>query len=331
MTPIGDRAADYMATTVTKTGANVTNINLSISVSIPKAIVATVTAPAGSTVSMGVFGDYYSYEFVEEDSAKIEGDTLTASFRLPTTTKNHFLRVQHPDGVTYWTFGKWTTEQNFAVTKEDLHIGDKEFTKDTVYRFEKNKYDRADIYLNINSKGYMNMDVGQTFELNVFRNWMALENTVSNAQVALPDMHYQVVDLQGRPSDVVTITPDKNNNSLSTLKANKEGTAIVLVTYDAMTHMQGLSSTDSKEFPRFGRNAPVYSSYLWVRTAPPFKRICSWIVWESPYLSRNRKTSMPNTTFYSIWVMKERSIPLRRRADAQLPWPVHRGRLCNVL
>ena len=92
------------------------------------------------------------------------------------------------------------------------------------------------------------MDVGQTFELNVFRNWMALENTVSNAQVALPDMHYQVVDLQGRPSDVVTITPDKNNNSLSTLKANKEGTAIVLVTYDAMTHMQGLSSTDSKEF-----------------------------------------------------------------------------------
>ena len=35
---------------------------------------------------------------------------------------------------------------------------------------------------------------------------------------------------RARPSDVVTVTPDKNNSSLSTLKANKEGTAIVLVT-----------------------------------------------------------------------------------------------------
>ena len=41
------------------------------------------------------------------------------------------------------------------------------------------------------------MDVGQTFELNVFRNWMAIESFV-NAQVALPDMHYQVVDVEGQ-------------------------------------------------------------------------------------------------------------------------------------
>ena len=247
LTPIGSRAEEYVAATVTKTGANVTGTNLGISANIPKAIAATVTAPAGSEVSMGTFGSYYSYEFLEAESTKTEGGTLTASFRLPETSANHFLRVQHPDGVTYWSFGKWKAGQSFTVTKEDLHIGDKEFAKDTVYRFDKNKYDRADIYLNINSKGYMNMDVGQTFELNVFRNWMAIESFV-NAQVALPDMHYQVVDFEGRPSDVVTVTPDKNNSSLSTLKANKEGTAIVLVTYDAMTHMQGMSSTDSKAF-----------------------------------------------------------------------------------
>lgn len=247
LTPIGSRAEEYVAATVTKTGANVTGTNLGISANIPKAIAATVTAPAGSEVSMGTFGSYYSYEFLEAESTKTEGGTLTASFRLPETSANHFLRVQHPDGVTYWSFGKWKAGQSFTVTKEDLHIGDKEFAKDTVYRFDKNKYDRADIYLNINSKGYMNMDVGQTFELDVFRNWMAIESFV-NAQVALPDMHYQVVDFEGRPSDVVTVTPDKNNSSLSTLKANKEGTAIVLVTYDAMTHMQGMSSTDSKAF-----------------------------------------------------------------------------------
>lgn len=69
-----------------------------------------------------------------------------------------------------------------------------------------------------------------------------------NNQIALPDMHYQVIDFDGNPSDVVSVTPDANNSSLATLTANKAGTAIVLVTYDAMTHMQGQSSTDSKVF-----------------------------------------------------------------------------------
>ena len=63
-----------------------------------------------------------------------------------------------------------------------------------------------------------------------------------NAQIALPDVHYTVVDLNGQSSDVVTITPDENNSSLAYMKANKAGTAIVLVTYDAMTHMQGQTS-----------------------------------------------------------------------------------------
>ena len=108
-------------------------------------------------------------------------------------------------------------------------------------------FDRADIYLNINDKGYMNMEVGETYELNVFRNWMAIENFM-NAKVALPDMHYKVIDHEGNPSDVVSITPDANNSSVAKMTANKKGMAIVLVTYDSMTHMQGQSSTKSKEF-----------------------------------------------------------------------------------
>ena len=41
-------------------------------------------------------------------------------------------------------------------------------------------FDRADIYLNINDKGYMNMEVGETYELNVFRNWMAIESFINS-------------------------------------------------------------------------------------------------------------------------------------------------------
>ena len=242
LTPVGDKAADYNPITVKKSRSETTDKGaLDLTAKIPVAVPVTVTAPAGSTVSMGEFGNYYVYDFAKPLSTKTEGDTMTVTFLLSETSKNHFLRVQHPEGVTYWTFGKYKAGVTFNVTKEDLHIGDASFTKDTVNRFNKNVYDLGNVYLNINQKGYLNLEQGQTRELDVFRCWQAIEGFM-NAQIALPDVHYTVVDLNGQPSDVVTITPDENNSSLAYMKANKAGTAIVLVTYDAMTHMQGQTS-----------------------------------------------------------------------------------------
>ena len=242
LTPVGDKAADYNPITVKKSRSETTDKGaLDLTAKIPVAVPVTVTAPAGSTVSMGEFGNYYVYDFATPLSTKTEGDTMTVTFLLSETSKNHFLRVQHPDGVTYWTFGKYKAGATFNVTKDDLHIGDESFTKDTVNRFNKNVYDLGNIYLNINEKGYLNLEQGQTRELDVFRCWQAIEGFM-NAQIALPDVHYTVVDLNGQSSDVVTITPDENNSSLAYMKANKAGTAIVLVTYDAMTHMQGQTS-----------------------------------------------------------------------------------------
>ena len=242
LTPVEDKAAGYNPITVKKSGSETTDKGaLDLTAKIPVAVPVTVTAPAGSTVSMGQFGNYYVYDFAKPLSTVTEGDTMTVTFLLSETSVNHFLRVQHPDGVTYWTFGKYKAGATFNVTKDDLHIGDESFTKDTVNRFNKNVYDLGNIYLNINEKGYLNLEQGQTRELDVFRCWQAIENYM-NAQIALPDVHYTVVDLNGQSSDVVTITPDENNSSLAYMKANKAGTAIVLVTYDAMTHMQGQTS-----------------------------------------------------------------------------------------
>ena len=250
LTPIGDKADSYLPVVIRKGGSDTTGKGaLSLKGEIPQALGVTVIAPAGSTVSLGTQNNYYSYVFIEPDAiAKNEEDATTqVSFCLPSGGKTNFVRVQHPDGVTYWTFGKWTDGQKITVTKEDLHIGDDSFNKNTVYRFDKNVYDLGNVYLNINRQGYLNMDVGESFELDVFRNWQAIENFM-NSQIALPDVNYRVISVNGGTSDVLTITPDKNNSSLATMTANKAGTAIVLVTYDAMTHMQGQSSTDSKEF-----------------------------------------------------------------------------------
>ena len=215
------------ATASCRTGANVT-----------------FTVPENSTVTMGTLTKYYVYSFIEPVSRDAEANTVT--YRVDQNT-DYFYRVQNPDGVTYWDYKHWSEGETITLTDDDLHIGDTSFTKDTIYRFEKNVYDRADIYLNINTQGYKSMAVGETFELNSFRNWFAIESFM-NAKVALPDMHYQVIDVNGNPSDVVTITPDAVNSNVATMTANKAGTAIVLVTYDAMIHKQGQSSTASKEF-----------------------------------------------------------------------------------
>ena len=249
-TPMGDKAGKFNPLTITKSSADTAPGKgaLSISARLLEALNITVTAPAGSTISLGRFGSYWIYQFEEPLSVETVGDTVVAKFRPSAAgSMNHFVRVQHPDGVTYWTFDSLKDGQSITVTKEDLHIGDASFTKDTVNRFNKNVYDLGNVYLNINEKGYLNLEQGQTRELDVFRCWQAIEGFV-NAKIALPDVHYTVVDLNGQPSDVVTITPDANNSSLASMRANKNGTALVLVTYDAMTHMQGQSSTASKEF-----------------------------------------------------------------------------------
>ena len=246
--PLGEKAETAMSVTVRKSGNDTTNNNIDVSAEIPQVLEITIKAPKGSTISTGAFGTYYIYNFFEMQSCTEDENGVTAVFKVPDSVSGKtFYRVQNPQGVTYWQFEAWNAPKEITVTAEDLHIGDSSFNKNTVYRFEKNVYDRADIYLNINGKGYMDMSVGETFELNVFRNWMAIES-IFNAQVALPDMHYQVVDFYGNPSDVVSITPDENNSSVANMVAKKEGTAVVLVTYDAMTYKQGMSSTASKEF-----------------------------------------------------------------------------------
>ena len=240
-TPDAEKHPDENAATVKKTLTSTATISAKCNTGVN----VTFSVPEGSTITMGKLANYYVYSYIDPVSSDAETNTVT--YRVDQNT-DYFYRVQNPDGVTYWNYGKWSANSAITLTAEDLHIGDKSFTRDTIYRFEKNQYDRADIYLNINTQGYKSMAVGETFELNSFRNWFAIESFM-NAKVALPDMHYQVIDVNGQPSDVVTITPDAKNSNVATMTANKAGTAIVLVTYDAMTYMQGMTTTSTnREF-----------------------------------------------------------------------------------
>ena len=217
------------------TAAKTPTMNDSLSLTCKEFVTITFQVPENSTITVGTLAKYYVYSYIDPVSEETPN-----VYNLDKNT-DYFYRVQNPNGVTYWNYTKWDASSEVEVTAADLHINDDSFNKSTIYRFEKNVYDRAGIYLNINTQGYKNMAVGETFELNSFRNWFAIES-ISNAKVALPDMHYQVIDVNGNDSDVVTITPDEKNSNVATMTAQHEGTAIVLVTYDAMTHMNGMGN-----------------------------------------------------------------------------------------
>ena len=241
VTPSAEKYPNYNPATVTETPKQ----NASLSVTCKEFVELKITAPVGSTVDAGTLKNYFVFSFMP--SVEITEENKTATFKVDKNT-DYFYRVRHPQGATYWNYVKLSASAEYTVTDEDLGLtagGD--FNKDTIYHFENNVYDRAGIYLNINTKGYKNMAVGETFELNSFRNWFAIEGYM-NTKVALPEMHYQVIDANGNASDVVTITPNEKNSNVAVMEAKHEGTAIVLVTYDAMTHMVGQSSTASKRF-----------------------------------------------------------------------------------
>lgn len=238
-TPNAETHPNYNPATASKTPT----MNDSLSLTCKEFVTVTVTAPKGSTIDAGTLAKYYVFSFLEPFARSVEDGTAT--FHLDKNT-DYFYRVRHPQGATYWNYVRLSADAAYTVTEEDLGLtGD--FSKSTIYHFENNVYDRAGIYLNINTKGYKNMAVGETFELNSFRNWFAIESFM-NAKVALPEMHYQVIDVNGNPSDVVTITPNALNSNVAVMEAKHEGTAIVLVTYDAMTHMAGQTSTASHRF-----------------------------------------------------------------------------------
>lgn len=238
-TPNAETHPNYNPATASKTPT----MNDSLSLTCKEFVTVTVTAPKGSTIDAGTLAKYYVFSFLEPFARSVEDGTAT--FHLDKNT-DYFYRVRHPQGATYWNYVRLSADAAYTVTEEDLGLtGD--FSKSTIYHFENNIYDRAGIYLNINTKGYKNMAVGDTFELNSFRNWFAIESFM-NAKVALPEMHYQVIDVNGNASDVVTITPNALNSNVAVMEAKHEGTAIVLVTYDAMTHMAGQTSTASHRF-----------------------------------------------------------------------------------
>lgn len=194
-----------------------------------------IAVPSDATLFVGTKGKTHFVKFTEIEPTHFitSEDTTTYYFEL-TDNSTYNYRVSGEEYITYGGTFKKTADFTMSVTEEQLKPTEK--TKTTIDRNTASNggYNVADIYLNINPQGYLKLEKDDTFQIVSLRNWEAVNNTSSNYFIE-PDYHYEVIDENGNASDVAAI--DKNG----LLTAKKSGTAVVLVTYDAMTLNFGTS------------------------------------------------------------------------------------------
>lgn len=90
------------------------------------------------------------------------------------------------------------------------------------------------------------------------RKWQLTENSTNNYFIE-PDFHYTIIDTDGKESDSVIKVEQKEGSAWASLKAVGAGTAIVLVTYDAIGLNFYASSTGVKQAYMGGE----YWSAIW--------------------------------------------------------------------
>lgn len=124
-----------------------------------------------------------------------------------------------------------------------------------------NKYNVANILLNINERGHLRMNTGDVKDLMAQRDWQLTNSSTANYFIE-PEYHYTVLNLDGTTgNDVVTISKsiglgvsdeitdgearskawgnaERDFSPWAQLKANKAGSALVLVSYDAISLTQ---------------------------------------------------------------------------------------------
>lgn len=191
---------------------------------------ASITVPSDAELFVGSKTKHY-VPFTEVEAAKSvdnQDGTTTYYFDLADGSTYNY-RVSGEDYVTYAGIFKKTADYSVTVTEGDLKPGGR--TKTTVDRdvTSNGGSNVADIYLNINPQGYLKLDeAGDAYQLVNLRSWEAVDSTTNNYFIE-PDYHYTVLDESGEASgDVVTVS----DSGLVT--AVGEGTAMVLVTYDAI-------------------------------------------------------------------------------------------------
>ena len=225
------QAEDYM--TLYKQGTLTGGIN--ISGAIPQGADYTITVPADAEFSLGMkFSHFIAFTKVEPKSVENEGSNKKLTYRLANSQVYNY-RTWKKDGLTqagYFTMNLDEAKRPvLAFTDADYEaFGPKTIKHDVQWN---GGYETGDIFVNINERGHLKLNVGDTFDAHAMRSWELTDNSTNNYFME-PDFHYTIIGLDGKTSTDVIAIEETEGDPWATIKAIGNGTAIVLVTYDAI-------------------------------------------------------------------------------------------------
>lgn len=207
-------------------GSGTVTANVTKTGTIPMGYNYTITVPEGAALFVGKkYAHFQRFSEVLPLSSSTADGKIVYSYKLANAQVYNY-RVSQTGKVTY--AGLFTMSSSLAALEvtADMLAGDPKVTDHNV--LNNNKFNMADIFLNINEKGYLKLHPDATYQLVNIRTWQTV-NTITDNYFIEPDFHYAVVNENGQPDHSV-VTVDKNG-LISTVG---KGTAIVLVTYDAI-------------------------------------------------------------------------------------------------
>ncbi|MBP3712840.1 MAG: DUF4465 domain-containing protein [Bacteroidaceae bacterium] len=217
------------------------NFNTTIQAEVPMSALYSITIPAGANLFLGTKTAHF-VPFTEVKPESITADGKVYTFRLADKQVYNY-RVTAPGKLTQAGMFTMSTDETkrpeLVITNEDMTDKSPKYIDHDVT--SNGGYNVGDLFLNINPAGHLQLgSVGDTFDILPMRNWELIDGITSNYFIE-PDFHFTVVNLNGEEDGSVV----KVENEL--LTAVGEGTAIVLVTYDAM-RVNTWSGATKKDF-----------------------------------------------------------------------------------
>lgn len=210
-------------------------INQNISAEIPMGDNLTITVPKDASFFVGIKRAHY-VDFVEVEPVEVKDDgaNRVLTYKLGKGQTYNY-RTSKPGGLTNAGIFAMNADE---AKRPNLIFTDADYASQSPAAvvhdvFANGGYEVGDIFVNINERGHLRMNVGDTFDALALRNWQIVDNITNNYYIQ-PDFNYTLLNLDGTPSTGVIELEHKPGSEWADIKAVGAGTAIVLVTYDAI-------------------------------------------------------------------------------------------------
>lgn len=222
---------------------------------VPKGDTYTVSVPAAAEFQMAMkFSHYVDFTKINPQSVETKGDSKIYTYTLALGQAYNY-RTWMDSGLTQ---GGHFTMANDAAKRPVLSFTEADYKafdpKRINHDVNSNQgYETGDIFVNINERGHLLMNVGDKYDALALRTWELTSSSAGNYFIE-PDFHYTVIGLDGKPSTDVIEIAQTAGSAWADIRAKAAGTAIVLVTYDAI----GLNAYDSS-----GKKSPFMGGEYW--------------------------------------------------------------------